>query len=485
VSWTEHQPPPEQPAPAEPAVPAVPAEPGEPGEPADPAGPAPTSASGARRLSPLTPAVRAPIVVLAVLGGSWQSFLNNGLGPASVAVLVLLAGGLVYGVASWLRTTYWIHDDELRIDTGVISRQSRRIRIDRLQGIDIVQPLVARIFGLAELRFDTASGSGREGALAFLPHSEAVALRAQLLRTRDANRGGAAGAPPGADEHRAPTAPPRVLATLDLQLLLFSTILSPVTVTFVVGGAAMLAGSVLTGAPLFAGGLLPVVIGTGIAVFRSFSAAYGFTVSDSEEGVAVRRGLTALTSQTVPLPRVQGVVVSEPVMWRPFGWARLEVSVAGGGDRLDDSTFSASTLLPVGPRDQVLWLARHVLGGEDPTTVPLVPAPRRARWVAPLSWWTLAFGHDDRYAVSRRGWWTRRFDVVPQAKVQSVRIRQGPWQSRLDLATLLVDSPVGKVAVEARHREPAEVRRLAEELVERGRRARRLAGTEPAPGASL
>lgn len=443
---------------------------------------------GARRLSPLTPLVRAPIVVLAVAGGSWQSFLNGGLGPSSVAVLGLLAAGLVYGVASWLRTTYWIHDDELRIDTGVISRQSRRIRIDRLQGIDIVQPLVARLFGLAELRFDTASGSGREGTLAFLPHSEAVALRTQLLRQRDADRAAEQvpgdGGPAGGEGASSVDRPPRELARLDLQLLLLSTIMSPVTVAFVVGGVAMLVGSLLTGAPLFAGGLLPVVVGTGIAAFRSFSAAYGFTVTESDEGVSVRRGLTALTSQTVPLPRVQGVVVSEPVMWRPFGWARLEVSVAGGGGHVDDSTFSASTLLPVGPRDEVLRLARHVLGGEDPTTVSLVPAPHRARWAAPLSWWTLAFGHDDRYAVSRRGWWTRRFDVVPQAKVQSVRIRRGPWQSRLGLATLFVDSPVGKVSVEARHRDPVEVRRLMLELVDGGRRARRpaqpLSGNDPA-----
>ena len=193
----------------------------------------------------------------------------------------------------------------------------------------------------------------------------------------------------------------------------------------------MLAASVFTDVPLFAGGVVPALLGAGFAVFRQFSAAYGFVVSDSAEGVAVRRGLTNLTSQTVPLPRVQGVVVSEPVMWRRFGWARLEVSVAGGGGGDEDSTFSSSTLLPVGPRDQVLWLARHVLGGEDPTTVALEPVPRRARWAAPLSWWTLAFGQDDRYVVSRRGWFTRRFDVVPQAKVQSVRLTQGPWQRRL------------------------------------------------------
>ncbi|QIK65097.1 PH domain-containing protein [Nocardioides sp. HDW12B] len=477
-------------------------------------------ATGARRLSPLTPLVRAPIVLLAVLGGSWQSLLSGGIGPGALAVVALVLAGGAYGVASWLRTTYWIHDDELRIDTGVVSRQSRRIRIDRLQGIDIVQPLVARLVGLAELRFDTASGSGREGTLAFLPHREAVALRAQLLRRRDVSRGAPAGNPglgvPGAGvtttpepwpgppfrlpedlPRPAPTAaspgtgpagadpaewpitrqPDRELARLDLGLLVASTLLSPTAVLFVLGGGALLAGSLLTGAPLFAGGVVPALIGTGIALFRQFSAAYGFVVSESEEGVAVRRGLTNLTSQTVPLPRVQGVVVSEPVMWRRFGWARLEVSVAGAAGA-DDATFSSSTLLPVGPREQVLWLARHVLEGEDLTTVPLVPVQRRARWAAPLWWRTLAFGQDARYAVSRRGWFTRRFDVVPQGKVQSVRVTQGPWQRRLGLATLHVDSPLGRVAVRADERDAAEARALAATLVERGRAARHAPGRD-------
>ncbi len=464
--------------------------------------PSPTEASGARRLSPLTPLVRAPIVLLAVLGGSWQSLLSGGIGPGALAVVALVVAGGVYGVASWLRTTYWIDDEELRIDTGVISRQSRRIRIDRLQGIDIVQPLVARLVGLAELRFDTASGSGREGTLAFLPHREAVALRGQLLRRRDVVRRPAAPAPgpaapvdplgamgpatpygvqpwsPGRADDQPWTAqdwqepPPRVLARLDLGLLVASTLLSPAAVVLALVGVAMLAASVLTDVPLFAGGVVPALLGSGFAVFRQFSAAYGFVVSDSAEGVAVRRGLTNLTSQTVPLPRVQGVVVSEPVMWRRFGWARLEVSVAGGGGGDEDSAFSSSTLLPVGPRDQVLWLARHVLGGEDPTTVALVPVPRRARWAAPLSWRTLAVGQDERYVVSRRGWFTRRFDVVPQGKVQSVRVTQGPWQRRLDLATLHVDSPVGRVAVRAEGRDCADARALADAVVARGRSAR-------------
>ncbi len=143
-----------------------------------------------RRLSPLTPVARAPIVLLAVVGTSWQQLISQGIGAFSLVLGALLVAGGVYGVASWVRTKYWIDGEELRIDTGVVVRQSRRIRIDRLQGIDIVQPLVARLMGLAELRFDLASGSDREGSLAFLPHREALELRAASHRTRPNRRCG-------------------------------------------------------------------------------------------------------------------------------------------------------------------------------------------------------------------------------------------------------------------------------------------------------
>ena len=90
---------------------------------------------------------------------------------------MLVAGG-IYGTASWLRTKYWIESDELRVDTGIVSRQSRRIRVDRLQGIDIAQPFIARMFGLAELRMDVAGGGQGEGSLAYLTLRDAEDLRA-------------------------------------------------------------------------------------------------------------------------------------------------------------------------------------------------------------------------------------------------------------------------------------------------------------------
>ena len=40
-------------------------------------------------------------------------------------------------------------------------------------------------------------------------------------------------------------------------------------------------------------------------------------------------GLVALTAETIRPGRVQAVRMVEPMLWRPFGWCRLEVDVAG------------------------------------------------------------------------------------------------------------------------------------------------------------
>ncbi|HET7532475.1 MAG TPA: PH domain-containing protein [Nocardioidaceae bacterium] len=441
-----------------------------------------------QRLSPLTPLVRSFIVLVAAGTTVIRDVTRGDIGPTAALFALLLFVGGVYGAVSWLRTTFWIEADELRVDTGVLSRQSRRIRIDRLQGVDIVQPFVARILGLAELRMDVAGGNAREGSLAYLPLAEARRLKDLLLARRDelgaSGRGAAqtqAGpveARPGAVQaepgHAAvgqeqvvtpsqvavrPAAYERPIAKVDISTLLLSILLSGETVTLVLVTAGMLVAFTVSGEWLGLPAILPVLLGFGVAMFRRFSMNYGFTVSETPAGMQVRRGLFDLSSQTIALERVQGVVVSEPLFWRALGWARLDVSIAGYGTGVDDGP-APSTVLPVGDRRTALRLARHVLRGLDHETVPQRPVPSRARWVAPVAYRFLRVGADERLVVSREGWLTRRTHAAPQARVQSVRITQGPWQRRLGLADVHTDSPPGPTTVRARHRDAAEARRF-------------------------
>ena len=425
-----------------------------------------------RRLSPLTPLVRSFIFLVAVAGSSWQSVLHGELGPIGWLLLGLALVGLVYGGASWLRTKYWIEADELRVDTGVIGRQSRRIRIDRLQGIDIGQPFVARLFGLAELRMDVA-GSGREGSLSFLKLSEAQQLKELLLARRDAAR--AATAPPAqptATER--PEAPERLLTRVSPGLLAASIALSSETVLSLLGAALLLSVAVWADSLAAVGGLFPVLLGAGLVAFRRFSGAYGFTVTEGPAGLQVRRGLFDLDAQTIALARLQGITITEPLLWRLLGWARLDVSLAGGGRGDDRHGPASSTVLPVGQRALAGWLAAHLLGEPLPAASALHRPPVRARWVAPVGQRFMSVGADDAVIVAREGWLTRRTHLVPHARVQSLRVSQGPVQRWLRLADLHVDSPPGPVRVRGRHRDAAEARAM----LERERQAARLARSE-------
>jgi putative membrane protein len=81
---------------------------------------------------------------------------------------VVALAGLAAGAASWWFTRFRIGGDELRIDSGVLVRRSRRIRLDRIQAVELQQPFLARIVGMAALGIETAGGSGTEATLAYL-----------------------------------------------------------------------------------------------------------------------------------------------------------------------------------------------------------------------------------------------------------------------------------------------------------------------------
>lgn len=455
-------------------------------------------ADGFRRVSPLTPLVRGFVVLVAAALATWRDIIGGRLGFVAVALGAVLLIGVGIGAASWLLTKYRIDTTELRIDTGIVNRQSRRVRLDRIQGVDIVQPFVARLFRLAEIRVDTAGGDS-EGKLAFLPLAEAEEVRRTLLQRRDAARAeraaetsddaadgsvAAVGAGP-VDVPAVDEAEPQVLHRVPLGRLVAASLLSGEMVALVVGLVGVAVAMLLSGQVWAVLGVAgPAGGAVALMMFNRVSGNYGFTVAGTVSGLQVRRGLFDLNVQTLALHRVQGVVVSEPWLWRRMGWARLDVSVAGAKVTLDSSDSSPTTLHPVGPREEIHWLARTVLGGLDPAPVPLRPAPTAARWLAPLQGRWLAVGADASLVVSRHGLLTRRHHVAPHRRVQSVRITQNPLQRRLDLATVHVDSPPGPVSVRALHRTAADARSFADYEVATSRWARAAAPavpTAPAP----
>ena len=80
--------------------------------------------------------------------------------PQFVIIAVIALAGFV----SWLVTRWRIEDDDLRIETGLLRRQSLRFPLAQVQAIDVVRPGLARLFRVAELRLRMAGSSGAHGA---------------------------------------------------------------------------------------------------------------------------------------------------------------------------------------------------------------------------------------------------------------------------------------------------------------------------------
>ncbi|GAB3940097.1 hypothetical protein GCM10027614_23230 [Micromonospora vulcania] len=74
--------------------------------------------------------------------------------------------------------------------------------------------------------------------------------------------------------------------------------------------------------------------------------------------------------------------------------------------------------------------------------------------------------------VTRSGLLTRQLSIVPYARIQSVRVVQGPVQRRLGLATVHADTAGGAGAA-AQDRDLTEAWALAAELTTRARTARK------------
>jgi len=129
------------------------------------------------------------------------------------------------------------------------------------------------------------------------------------------------------------------------------------------------------------------------------TARYGFTVATSPDGIRIRRGLLSTVAETIPFRRVQAVRLVQPLLWRPFGWCRLVVHVAGvaGRDSGPKAGGLTKALLPVGYMNEAQHLVGLVLGYDMPE---LTKPPKRARVKAPLSYHFLAAGHNQVMAVT-------------------------------------------------------------------------------------
>ncbi len=452
-----------------------------------------------KRVHPVSPLVRGWIALaaLAYVVGRDQAegwFSGGGMrlpqGQALFWTLLVLAAALlvISGAffLSWWFTRYQLTSDHIRVHSGVLVRRQRQARLDRVQAIDIVQPLLARIFGLAELRFEVADAGESAVRLAYLRLPDAQALRARILSGAS---GAATEAPGGQEDSEDPTVPgEREVLVLPAGRVIASVLLSGTTVFLLLAVAAVVVLTVTTGEIGSIAAMVPVIFGFGSAYWGMFSSSFNFRASVSRDGIRIRSGLLDTRAQTVPPGRIQAVAVRQPPLWRITGWYAVSVNVAGYGAAVNGDAQARTRLLPVGTREEVLRMLALVLpdaGTADPVAAftagmsgsgsdaGFTVSPRRARWLSPLSRRRNGYLVTETAVLSRHGFLWRSLEVVPHSRTQSLALEQGPVARRLDLADLVLHSTPGPVSPRITQIDAGTARQLLDEQAQRARTARR------------
>lgn len=359
---------------------------------------------------------------------------------------------MVPGCVTWLVTRWRLDATTLVIETGLIRRSSRRLPLARLQAVDVVQPLIAKMFGLAEIRLRLAGSSRVDGRLAYLHAPEAGALRQRLL----------AGHEIAEPEHETPKS--ELLATVHPGRLVASVFLSGywavAIAVFVVGAAALPGGS-----GKYLGSVAVSLFYVGLGLWRRVNAEYGFSVAHAPEGLRIQSGLLQTVNETIPRARIQSVRRVEPLLWRAFGWCRLEISVASGqsaGGNRSQTKRLTRALLPVGLNAEADILLAAVIGTDLPT---VSRPPLRALFRSPLRYHFLNAGVNEKYAVAATGRICRQTSFIPLAKVQSIRKVQGPIERLMLLASVFVDVAGRRSGAKFRFRDAEDANNLAVDLI--------------------
>ena len=449
-----------------------------------------------RRMHPVTPVVRGWAVIVALLfvalnnagenlGDAGEAVQDVGLGIVALVLAGVLLVVFAYCALAWRMMRYAVGPDAVHLHKGILFRQQRQARLDRVQAIDVVQPVLARIFQLGELRIEVAGGADSTVAIGFLKINEANALRAEILAR-------AAGVDL-VDGEAAPVAPEESVLDVPFGTLVGSIVRTWALPAFVLVLVGLSVVVVISGQWGVLFSFIPAVFGFGSYLAGRFFGEANFTAAVSPDGIRLRSGLLETRAQTIPPGRVQALRLRQPLLWRRKDWWRVDVTIAGYYGGAEASKTTSNLLLPVGDRRAALdamWLVLPDLGVQDPLGLldeamtgsgpseRFVTSPRAARWVDPWSWRRNGYAVTGRGLVIREGRFTRSVVLVPHERTQSLALQQGPLQRRLGLTSFTLHVSAGPVAPVVPHLADAEATRLLLEQDERARTARLGAGPE-------
>lgn len=421
-------------------------------------------------------------------------------------LMMLLVGSALIAVSllRYLTYQYRIGRDSLSIRSGWLERSLREIPFARIHNVVVHQSLLHRLFGVAEVRLESAGGTKPEAQMRVLRLDQALALERQIRHRAHANE-----TTPAAED-AAPASD--VLLALSTSEVLRQGLISNrgMVVVLTAFGATyhlfperMISNAIERyGQQLFgyastlhlgwmAGAVtVTLMLVTLLLIMRVLSMAlallqyHGFRLSESERRLTVERGLLTRLRSSVARRRIQAWTLHEGVLQRLLRRRSLHIDTAvmdGHGEQgralrelAPLATPAAVDALLHRLLPQIAWppaqwqgIATRCWWRLCLPALCLVPLLCAGLW-RPLGAWAalsllwlpwsafkawrqaqrMGYAVDARYVAVRGGWWTRWWRLAEIDKLQALQLTRSPLDRACGTATLWLDT------AGARHGEP-------------------------------
>lgn len=439
-----------------------------------------------------------PLVALVVFGARRSS--GDGELWASLAPVIGITVLVVLAILQYFTYRYTIGRDGLTVREGLLHRSRREIPFSRIHNVVVHQSLLHRVFGVAEVRLESAGGTKPEAQMRVLGLHDALALE-DLVRHQ---AHGTAPVAPG--QEAAPRDEGTTLLSLSTMEVLRLGLISNrgmivvaagfgaawqilpenVMAQFFRQGAKQAYGYAeglhlgwLTGA---VGGV--ALLGVALALVRLLSVAlalsqfHGFRLTEEPRRLMVERGLFARLRTSVARRRIQAWTLHEGVLHRLFGRRSLRIDTAVAEKSGQQDMRALKDVAPIAPPEACDALISHLLPQAywPRDDWRAVDASARWRlWLPSLAWllpmtalvawqfgawvwlpglaWMLAAAYaarrqahrigwalDDHLVAVRSGWWSRYWRFAEIDKLQALRLSRSPLDHRMGTATLWLDT---------------------------------------------
>lgn len=325
------------------------------------------------------------------------------IGIAFVFTFLAALGSL----AEWWNFRYTLTERELVVRSGIIQKQERVVPYGRIQAINVNEAPLERIAGIVRVQVETAAGGTGDIEIRAVQRGDAPRLREALAVARARARQSDATAPaepePNISERRA--APGEHAEHHDGELIRsLSTpeLLALGATSGRIGPMAALVGATLQFGTEFVPEtwwdrvpwqqaealrsldvlitlLLVIAVVTWVLAIGSTALTFGgFELHRSGDQLLLRHGLLDRRRRTIPIQRIQAIVVSESPLRQPFRRAEIRFESAGG--EVDGGGGDSGALFPFLPLSEIEPLLQRAVPefAVDPTFPMTTRLPARA-----------------------------------------------------------------------------------------------------------